>query len=92
MLVFKITTGEELLARIDSVTDTELMLYRPCSLGMTQNGPSLNKWLVFADKDQPLMMLRSCIIAHATPDDEVRSHYESITSNIVKASADILNT
>jgi hypothetical protein len=90
VVVLKLISGEEVIAKIDAVQDDVLMLYRPCALGMTQNGPSLNKWVVFADKDLPVPLKQSVLLTHATPDAEVRSHYETVTSNIVKASADIL--
>lgn len=90
VVVLKLISGEEVIAKIDSVQDDTIMLYRPCALGMTSNGPSLNKWIVFANKDLPVPVKLSSLLSHATPDTEVRDHYESATSNIVKAGAEVL--
>lgn len=90
VVVLKIISGEEVIAKIDAVEDDTLMLYRPCSLGMTANGPALNKWIVFANKDLAVPVKISSLLSHAIPDTEVREHYESATSNIVKAGAEVL--
>lgn len=92
VVVLKLVTGEEIISKIDAVEADHLLLYRPCALGMTANGPSLNKWIVFADKDLPVPVKLNFIMTHAVPDKDVRDHYESATSNIVKASADLLKS
>lgn len=92
VVVLKLVTGEEIISKIDAVEEDNLLLYRPCALGMTANGPTLNKWIVFANRDLPVAVKLSSIMTHAVPDVDVRDHYESATSNIVKASADLLQT
>ena len=87
IVVLKMHSGEEVMGRVKEKDDTHVHLYRPCSLGMGPGGPALNKWLVFGDKDCAVPVRLSEIAAGPVkPDREIAEHYESITSNIVKAS------
>lgn len=89
-LIFKMTSGEEVIAKIVSINEDSICLYRPCSLVLSQQGPSLNKWLILADKDKNVEIKLSAIMAYCAPESSAVEHYESITSNIVKAPAGII--
>lgn len=90
VVLFKMSSGEEVIAKIDSIKEDSVCLHRPCSLVLSQQGPSLNKWLILADKDKPVEIKFSSIMAYAAPETNAVEHYESVTSNIVKAPAGII--
>ena len=90
IVVMKLSSGEEVIAKIDSCDNAVLKLQRPCALGMGPNGPMMNKWSVFADKDKLVELKLEFIMATAAPEKEIADHYESLTSSIVKVPAGIV--
>lgn len=88
--VMKLSSGEEIIARIESKDGGSVKLHRPCALGMGPGGATLNKWSVFADKDKLIDLKIEFIMATSAPDKEIADHYESITSSIVKAPAGLV--
>lgn len=90
VVVMKLSSGEEVIARIESNEDGVLKLHRPCALGMGPNGPMINKWSVFADKDKLVELKTEFVMATAAPEKDIAEHYESLTSSIVKAPAGLV--
>lgn len=90
VLVMKLSSGEEVIAKIESVDGNTIKLYRPCTLGMSANGPVINKWVVFADKDKLVELKSEFILATCPPEKQIADHYESLTSDIVKAPAGLV--
>jgi len=89
--VVKLTSGEEIIATVSDINEIHISLYRPCTLGIGQGGhPVMNKWMVFADKDKPVEIKTSSIVAFATPDSDMAAHYTTLTSNIVTAPAGLV--
>jgi len=94
VVVFKLNSGEEVIGKIVSADDEEVKLYRPCCIGGNpQTGQmDLLKWMIMADKDKPVPVLRKAIMGYAPPDTNIAELYESKTSSIVKAPAGIIAT
>ena len=46
---FKISSGEELVAKIASITTTDYILNRPLALGMSPKGPIFTPYMVTVD-------------------------------------------
>jgi hypothetical protein len=90
VVVLKLSSGEEVIARIESKDSDSVKLRRPCALGMGPNGPMMNKWSVFADKDKLVDLKIEFVMATAAPEKEIADHYESLTSSIVKAPAGLV--
>jgi hypothetical protein len=84
VIVMKLSSGEEIIAKIESKDLDSVKLHRPCALGMAAGGAVLNKWAVLADKDKLVELKTEFIMATAAPEKEIADHYESLTSSIVK--------
>ena len=90
VVVMKLSSGEEIIARIESSEGGVLKLHRPCALAMGPGGAVLNKWSVLADKDKLVDLKLEFIMATAAPEKDIADHYESVTSSIVKAPAGLV--
>ena len=89
VISLKFTSGEEVIGKIVEVDDAEIKLYRPCSIGANPQTGQMDmlKWMILADKDKPVSVIKTSIMAYGSPDSNIAELYESKTSNIVKASA-----
>lgn len=90
IVILKMSSGEEIITKIVSVNEDTITIYRPCSLVISQQGPSLNKWLLLSDKEKNIEIKTNNIMAYSAPEPDAVNHYESMTSNIVKAPASLV--
>ena len=80
----KLLTGEEILGRFDSVTDTELLIKKPCSLAMNGQGMGMIPWMLSA-QPEVTKINRNTVIAYAPTDKEIARAYTEATSSITLA-------
>jgi hypothetical protein len=81
VITVKLTSGEELLARYDSHTDTELVVTKPSSLSVSANGLGTMPWMI-SSPGSKVCLNRQCVIAYAAADDEIGKSYQEATSEI----------
>lgn len=77
----KLITGEEILGRFESITDTELQIKKPCTLAMGQQGMGIVPWMM-TTQPEITKLNRNTVIAYAPTDKEIGKAYVEATSSI----------
>lgn len=87
---FKLTSGEELVAKVIGVDENELIINNPVSVAPGPNGVGLMPSLFTANSDAPTRLNTNTIAVYAMTDESVKNKYIQATSNIVVPSKKIL--
>jgi hypothetical protein len=83
----KISTGEDVLAQIESSDSSTFVLKNPMIFAISREGVGMMPYAPFA-KDQKMTINKSHIVAYGEPDDEIKNAYNSkFGSGIVVASS-----
>jgi hypothetical protein len=77
----KLLTGEEVLGRYVSETDTEIHVKKPCTLAMGQQGMGIVAWMM-TTQPETTKLNKHTIIAYAPTDGEIAKAYLEATSSI----------
>jgi hypothetical protein len=77
----KLLTGEEVLGRYVSETDTEIHVKKPCTLAMGQQGMGIVAWMMTA-QPETTKLNKNTVIAYAPTDSEIAKAYTEATSSI----------
>jgi hypothetical protein len=77
----KLLTGEEVLGRYVSETDTEIHVKKPCTLAMGQQGMGIVAWML-TTQPETTKLNKHTVIAHAPTDAEIAKAYIEATSSI----------
>jgi hypothetical protein len=80
--VFKLSTGEEIIASVIEETTGAIMIKNPLQMVMGQRGPQFGPFMVMADPSKTISLNRALIVATTTPVTELEGQYESITTGI----------
>ena len=82
VITLKLTSGEELVAKLDSETPTHYKLSRPMVIGMGERGPGLMPYLFTVNPEKIVGLLKSTVtVAEATDETFAKQFIES-TSGI----------
>ena len=80
---FKISSGEELVAKIASITPEEYILNRPLALGMGPKGPIFTPYMVTVDfKKEDLHLSKNHVVAVSKTVDQITNSYIQSISGI----------
>ena len=81
VLSFKISSGEELVAKLVSITPTDYILNRPLALGMGPKGPVFAPYMVTVDfKKEDLHLSKAHVVAVTKTVEQIKSSYtQSVT-------------
>lgn len=79
---FKLITGDEIVARIESIETDYYEISKPCTVMPSAHGMGLIQSLFTADADVNIRLQRSHIIMHATSIDQMQKHYIKTTTGI----------
>lgn len=80
VITLKLTSGEELVAKLDSETDTHYRLSRPMVIGMGQQGPGLMPYLFTVTPERIVGLLKSTVtVAEPTDEAFAKQFLESTT-------------
>lgn len=80
---FKLATGEEVIGKVTSVTDKEVGIDKPCTLGMAQNGQmALSPACIMANMEKPVTYRLDHIMAKMVPNEELSNAYRQATGGI----------
>lgn len=82
VVTLKLTSGEELVARLDDETPTHYKLSRPMVIGMGQQGPGLMPYLFTVDPQKTIPLLKSTVTVAVTSDKVFADQYLESTTNI----------
>ena len=78
----KLLSGEEVIGRLEEVTDTEYRLSRPMVIAMTPNGPGLMPFLFTVSPTQTVPVNRAAVSVITESDREFAKQYVSSTTGI----------
>jgi len=82
VITIKLTSGEELVAKLTEETDTYYKLSRPMVIGMGEKGPGLMPYLFTVHPDKEVKLSKSTVtVAEATDSTFAKQFLES-TSGI----------
>jgi uncharacterized alpha/beta hydrolase family protein len=70
VITLKLTSGEELVARLDEETETHYKLSKPMVIGMGQQGPGLMPYLFTVSPEKVIPLLKTTVTV-AVPSDKV---------------------
>ena len=78
---FKISSGEELVAKLVSITPTDFVLNRPLALGMGPKGPVFTPYMVTVDfRNDDLVLARNHVVAVTKTVEQIKTTYtQSVT-------------
>lgn len=79
--VFKLHTGEELIATVIEETSTELIVKHPLCMVPTDKGMQFAPFLMMAEQGKPVTISKP-VLAHTPPSPTLESQYESVTTGI----------
>lgn len=77
----KLLTGEEILGRFETITDTEIHVKKPCTLAMGQQGMGIVPWMM-TTQPEITKLNKATVIAYAPTDKEIARAYTEATSSI----------
>jgi hypothetical protein len=79
----KLNSGEELVAKVTSVTDIDIVLHDPLSVAPGPQGVGLIPSLFTADPKGETRLNKSSIAIYAITDESVKTKYTQATSNLI---------
>lgn len=82
VVTLKLTSGEEIVARLDEETDTHYKLTKPMVIGMGPNGPGLMPYLFTVSQDKTIPLLKIIVIVVVASDKQFADQYMQSTTNI----------
>jgi hypothetical protein len=78
--IFKMPTGEEVIAKVTADTDTYYSVKNPLCMVASQKGYQFAPYLLMADPEKPINIPKPIITAD--PVAELAGQYESVVSGI----------
>lgn len=82
VITIKLTSGEEIVAKLDEETDTHYKLSRPMVIGMGQKGPGLMPYLFTVDPQKTIPLKKDTVTVAVPSDKEFANQYLESTTNI----------
>ena len=80
VITLKLTSGEELVAKLTEETDAYYKLSRPMVIGMGQSGPGLMPYLFTVHPDKDVKLSKNTVtVAEATDETFAKQFLESTT-------------
>ena len=79
----KIIGGEEVIARFEKESDTELVISKPLAITFNAQGLGLIPWIFLGeDKQQDIKIRQSAIVTVCKPKDDAAQQYMQSTTDI----------
>ena len=82
VVTFKLTSGEELVARLNEETDTHYKLSKPMVIAMGAKGPGLMPYLFTVSPDKDISLSKSTVTVAVASDKGFADQYMQSTTNI----------
>jgi hypothetical protein len=80
VITLKLTSGEEIVAKLVEETDTHYKLSKPMVIGMGQKGPGLMPYLFTVSPNKDIKLLKTTVtVAEATDEVFAKQFVESTT-------------
>lgn len=85
VITFKLTSGEELVARLVEETDAYYKVSKPNVIGMSPKGPALMPYLFTVDPSKEIKLNKGVVAVAVASDKEFASQYVQSTTGIALA-------
>lgn len=82
VITLKLTSGEELVAKLVEETDAYYKLSRPMVIGMGQSGPGLMPYLFTVHPDKEVKLLKTTVTVAEATDEAFAKQFLESTSGI----------
>ncbi len=82
VITLKLTSGEELVAKLSDETDTHYKLSRPMVIGQGPQGPGLMPYLFTVSPDKVISLLKSTVTVAEGTDEGFAKQFLESTSGI----------
>jgi hypothetical protein len=82
VITLKLTSGEELVAKLIEETPTYYRLSRPMVIGMGQQGPGLMPYLFTVNPDKEVKLLKTTVTVAETTDESFAKQFLESTTGI----------
>jgi hypothetical protein len=82
VVTLKLTSGEELIAKLVEETNTHYKLSRPMVIGMGQQGPGLMPYLFTVHPSKEVKLLKSCVVVIENTDEQFAKQFLESTTGI----------
>lgn len=82
VITLKLTSGEEIVAKLEKETDTHYVLSKPTVIGMGAKGPGLMPYLFTVSQDRSIPLAKSTVTVAVPSDKEFANQYLSSTTGI----------
>lgn len=86
IVTFKLISGEEVVSKYVSETDTSFRIYKPLSLMPGPQGMALGQALMSSRLDRELDLMKTAVVMHTHSREEMVSAWYEATSGIRTAS------
>jgi hypothetical protein len=85
VITLKLTSGEELVAKLTEETDTYYKLSRPMVIGMGKQGPGLMPYLFTISPDKDVKLSKVTVTVAEPTDEEFAKQFLESTTGIALA-------
>lgn len=82
VITLKLTSGEEIVAKLVSENQSFYQLSRPMVIGMGQQGPGLMPYLFTVHPDKPVQLLKTTVTVAEATDEAFAKQFLETTSGI----------
>jgi hypothetical protein len=82
VVTLKLTSGEEIVARLDDETATHYKLSKPMVIGMGQQGPGLMPYLFTVSPDRVIPLSKTTVTVVIASDKQFADQYLQSTTGI----------
>ena len=82
VITLKLTSGEEIVAKLIEENDLHYKLSRPMVIGMGQQGPGLMPYLFTVDPDKEIKLLKNTVVMAEATDKSFADQFIQSTTGI----------
>ena len=82
VITLKLTSGEEIVAKLSEEADTYYKLSRPMVIGMGQKGPGLMPYLFTVDPEREIKLLKTTVTVCEATDKAFADQFIESTTGI----------
>jgi len=82
VLTIKITSGEEIVAKLDSATDAEFVLLKPMQVVIAPDSVGLGPFMFSMDPQGKFHLMKSAVVCSGKTEPEIAKQYISTTSGV----------
>jgi hypothetical protein len=86
-ITFKLTNGDEIIAKIVEDNDREFIVSKPCTVMPSQQGIGLIQSLFTSELNKSIAIDKSHVMMHAPTISDIEAHYLKTTTGIDVAPA-----